>query len=235
MTGSEFNLFAAFIAGLIGSAHCVAMCGGIVGVLARAQSKRSKVSPSHWIYYHGGRIFSYSIAGLVAGFAGGQVYNLFPISRASELGTMISGAFVILLGLYVAGWRQGLGIFEKWGASVWRKLSRYLLKIIPSQAIGHSLFAGMLWGWLPCGLVYSVLVLTVASGSGLSGALIMLCFGIGTLPMLVGMSVASGMLSKIQINSVLRQIFGLALCGLGFFIFLGLVPVMPFGTLHGEN
>ena len=229
MIGSEFSLVAAFLAGLIGSVHCIGMCGGIVGMLTAAQSKVSSKAYIHWVLYHCGRIFSYSIAGFIAGLAGGQVYDLFPPDRASELGAMISGAFIILLGIHAAGWWRGLEIL---GGALWKKVSPVLLRVIPPRAWKHSLLAGMVWGWLPCGLVYSTLVLTVASGSGYGGMLIMLAFGAGTLPMLVGMTIVSDRLSNFHANSRVRGAFGAVLCGLGTLIFLGLLPLHPMENHH---
>ena len=142
---------------------------------------------------------------------------------------MISGVFIILLGIHAAGWWRGLEIL---GGALWKKVSPVLLRVIPPRAWKHSLLAGMVWGWLPCGLVYSTLVLTVASGSGYGGMLIMLAFGAGTLPMLVGMTIVSGRLSNFQANSIVRGAFGVVLCGLGTLIFLGLLPLHPIGNHH---
>jgi sulfite exporter TauE/SafE len=107
----------------------------------------------------------------------------------------VSGVFLFLLGLYIAGWWQGLSKIEKLGSKFWQLIRPWSKKLLPFKSPLHALPYGMIWGWLPCGLVYSVLTWSLASGSAFQGAIIMAGFGLGTLPIMILM--ASGF-DKVQ-------------------------------------
>ena len=225
MSYSEFPIFVAAIAGLAGSIHCVGMCGGLVGVLSASLKDSSPAAVLYLCAYNGGRIISYSIAGLLIGSVSEQVYALFPMQRAHVFGTMIAGAFMIALGFHIARWWKAMSIFERAGGKLWQKLIPIFAKYLPARALRHAFVGGMLWGWLPCGLVYSILVLAAASGSAFHGAAIMLAFGIGTLPMLFVMSVVSDRLARLQTQLFVRNVLGVVVCTLGISVILGLVPI----------
>ena len=225
MTGKEITVLTALMAGVIGSVHCIGMCGGIVGVISASLKNSKRASMFYWSGYHSGRIFSYSVAGFLAGVFGEQIYKLFPMERTHEVGAMISGLFIILLGMHIAGWWRALTKLEVLGARLWQKISPYLLKLLPPRALKHALLAGVFWGWLPCGLVYSVLILTATTGSGTYGAVIMLVFGLGTLPMLFGMGFIAHKLTSLKIGLWLRNLFGITISGFGVITFLGLVAM----------
>ncbi len=225
MSFSEFPIFAAAIAGLAGSIHCIGMCGGLVSVLSKSLKNSSRRTLSFWCAYNGGRILSYSIAGLTVGGAGELVYALFPMQRAHVLGAMIAGAFMIALGVHIAQWWKAMSVFERAGGKLWQKLTPIFAKYLPARFLRHAFVGGVIWGWLPCGLVYSVLALAAVSGNAIYGAAIMMAFGIGTLPMLFAMSAISGRLAKLQTQIWVRNAFGVVVCTLGILVFLGLVPI----------
>ena len=182
---SDLSFFSAFLIGLAGGVHCVGMCGGIVGAFAYAVPKNSNMLP-YTLAYNLGRIFSYIIAGSVTGWAG----YLFAqqINQGIIVLQFVSGIFLFLLGLYIAGWWQGLSKIEKIGKHFWQIIRPWSKKLLPFKSPLHALPYGMVWGWLPCGLVYSVLTWSLASGSALQGATIMAGFGLGTLPIMILMA-----------------------------------------------
>jgi len=208
---SEITLIAAFITGLLGSVHCIGMCGGIIGSLSMSLSKSINQHflkrSLYLLLYNSGRIISYATGGALMGWIGYLLGNIFT-HQAIIVGGWVSGIFMILLGLYIAGWWQALIKLEKIGGYFWRliqPLSKDLLPVThPTQAFG----LGLLWGWLPCGMVYSMLAFALSSQSSLQGAAIMVAFGLGTLPMLLLMGSAAKSLNSIVKLPIVRQLAG---------------------------
>ena len=171
------------------------MCGGIVGALtlglpARQQGGAREALPFH-LAYNAGRIASYSVAGALLGGVGLASVRLLPVQGVQTLLQGFAGIFMIALGLYLGGWWSGLSRLEQSGTMVWRRLEPLGRRLLPVRKPGTALAVGAVWGWLPCGLVYSVLIMTLTAGGPLEGALLMLSFGLGTLPTLL----ASGLLA----------------------------------------
>jgi sulfite exporter TauE/SafE len=189
---NDLTFFSALLIGLAGGVHCVGMCGGIVGAFTYAVPKNSAMLP-YTLAYNFGRVISYIIAGSITGWAGYLFAH--QINQGIIILQFVSGVFLFLLGLYIAGWWQGLSNIEKLGSKFWQLIRPWSKKLLPFKSPLHALPYGMIWGWLPCGLVYSVLTWSLASGSALQGAIIMAGFGLGTLPIMILM--ASGF-DKIQ-------------------------------------
>lgn len=189
MEVGELALSAAFVIGLFGSLHCVGMCGGIVGLMSSALPANIRQKKSlflaYLIAYNTGRILSYAVAGTAAGLIGAQALDIFAPERAHSVGRMISGAFIIVLGLYLAGWWHGLVKLEQQGQRFWKRIEPLSRRLLPIGSPTHALGLGAIWGWLPCGLVYSTLGWSLAAGGATQGASIMLAFGLGTVPMLL--------------------------------------------------
>lgn len=167
--------------GLAGGLHCFGMCGGIASALRMATPNQH----SHWPYtlsYNSGRIISYALAGSLAG-ALGQMGSRLPGGPA-VLG-LISGLLLLAMAAYLGRWWLGLTWLERQGAGLWRYLQPLSQHFVPFSSPLAAFPYGLIWGWLPCGLVYSTLSWALASGSAVDGGLIMLCFGLGTLPALV--------------------------------------------------
>jgi len=166
-------LFAAFIAGLFGSVHCIGMCGGFVGVFNQPQSDTGthggffRTLP-YWLLSNFGRIGSYMVAGTLAGSLGGAAVGIFNPAHVQNIGLMLSGGFMVALGLYLAGWWQGLNHIEKLGGGIWKRVQPLLNRLLRQRGWRKSLTVGLVWGWLPCGLVYSMLAwsMTVATPLG---------------------------------------------------------------------
>ena len=176
----EATLLAVFLAGLLGGGHCAGMCGGIVSALSAGAGSRL---PLH-LAYNTGRIASYTLAGAIAGALGGMAlyYDLLPLQLALYV---FANLMLILLGLYLAGWSSMVTRLEAVGRRLWRHISPLTGKFLPVNTLPRAFAVGMLWGWLPCGLIYSALAIALVSGGAANGAALMLAFGLGTLPNLL--------------------------------------------------
>ncbi len=181
---TDTGLIAVFLIGLLGGVHCVGMCGGIVGVLS-SQTVRvpggASDLPLH-LAYNLGRITSYAVAGGLIGWVGsfGLLLNrLLPMQMALYIAANL---MMVALGFYLLGFTQSLAFTERIGAMLWQRLQPVSRHFLPATTVVQAYPLGLLWGWLPCGMVYSVLTTALLSGSFERGALIMLVFGMGTLP-----------------------------------------------------
>lgn len=181
---AEISYLSAFLVGLMGGVHCVGMCGGIVSALTIGTSPQHATPWRHLIAYNIGRISTYTIAGLVVGGLGAQLSTLHDVQLVLKL---LAGLFMIAMGLYITGWWFGLSKVEQLGGLLWRHIQPIGNRFIPVQTILQAGLLGLLWGWLPCGLVYSVLIWTLSVNSAVEGALLLLSFGLGTLPNLLAM------------------------------------------------
>lgn len=180
----EFSLIAVFLVGLLGGVHCLGMCGSIVGVFTAQVPKDTARWPFH-LAYSSGRIASYALAGALAGSVGQAGLLMRDAVPVQHLLFTLSSLMLVVLGLYLAGVWGAVRQLERLGAGLWQRLQPYTTRLLPVNTVPRALGLGALWGWLPCGLVYSVLLTALASGSASRGALIMLAFGLGTLPNLL--------------------------------------------------
>ncbi len=192
----------AFVLGLMGAGHCLGMCGGITAALSFAipnQHTRTKLAVL--FAYNFGRIASYSLFGAFVGYLGGE------ISETTTLPVLkvVSGVLLILMALYLADIWKLLSVLENAGSFIWIRIQPLGQKLMPVRRIDQALFLGMVWGWLPCGLVYSAVVYSSSQGSAISGAMIMFAFGLGTLPaVFMGGLAGQGIKSFLQKVSVRR-------------------------------
>ena len=206
------TLASAFVVGLLGGVHCVGMCGGIVAALTFGlpAERRQGVGPAlpFLLAYNVGRVASYTLAGAIMGGAGMLVAQLVPVQTAQQALLVLAGLFMVAMGLYLAGWWAGLARLEQAGGVLWRRLEPYGRRLMPVRSPGQALALGLLWGWLPCGLVYSTLVWAVSSGGAWQGAALMLAFGLGTLPNLLLMGVAAGAIARLARDPRVRLVAG---------------------------
>ncbi|MFQ3249779.1 MAG: sulfite exporter TauE/SafE [Glaciecola sp.] len=204
----EINFLGAFLIGIAGGVHCIGMCGGIASAFSFAIPKGQSQLP-YILSYNLGRILSYTLAGALTGFIGGiaspNIQTSIPILQ------IISIVFLVLLALYIGDWYKGLSALEALGAKVWKRISPISKKLIPFKNPIYTVAYGAIWGWLPCGLVYSVLTWSLASESVFQGALIMFSFGLGTLPTLIATSIGAGFLVPIFQHRMTRKIISLFL------------------------
>lgn len=205
-------LLAAFAAGLLGSAHCLGMCAGISGLFAvgaSVASLRSQLPLA--LAYNAGRVASYAMFGLVVAAFGGAMVEAMP--RLAMPVRLISGAMIIVVGLQVAfGWRL-LAAVERGGAVLWQRLAPIAKGLIPARSIGKAAALGLVWGWLPCGLVYSALLIAATTASPLNGAAVMVAFGAGTMPAMVLSGLSASRLSAFMSRN--RRTAGLLIVLLG--------------------
>jgi len=209
----DTSLFAAFLTGLLGGAHCVGMCGGIVAAMSFHSGTRQP-----FLFHFGysvGRVASYTALGALAGLLGSAAFlsdSLFPLQRGLYIAAQV---VLILLGLYLAGLNQSIRVLEKVGSPVWRQVQPLLAKVMPVRNFGQAVAAGALWGWLPCGLVYSVLVMALAAGGSGQGAALLLAFGLGTLPNLLAMGWAAERLRALTRQRWVKRSAGLLVAAMG--------------------
>lgn len=221
----ETGYIAVFLIGLLGGTHCAAMCGGIVGALTAQTAVRlpgqvSQPPSPTWslhLAYNVGRIGSYTLAGAAMGAVGsiGLLLNdVLPVQLALYV---IANLMLIALGLYLTGVTRSLAWPERLGQRLWIRIQPLTGRLLPARSVAQALPLGILWGWLPCGMVYSVLTTALVSGGAGRGATLMLAFGLGTLPnlMLAGL-LLKGLRDVMRARSV-RVSSGLLVLGFGVF------------------
>lgn len=210
--GVNISNLAAFVVGFFGGVHCVGMCGGIVGALSLGlpEERRHRIRGNlpFLLLYNLGRIGSYTLAGAIGGGLGAWAIDLLSVRQLQLWLQLFAGIFMVLMGLYLNGWWRVLVKVERAGSVLWQRLEPLGRRLLPVQRPGQALLLGMLWGWLPCGLVYSVLIWTLLSGGAKEGALLMLSFGAGTLPNLLAMGIFAVLLQKLVQQDWVRQVAG---------------------------
>jgi sulfite exporter TauE/SafE len=169
------------------------MCGGIVGAFSLRHSETSR-QRNMQLSYNAGRIGSYVLAGTLAGSAGAGGLLLDGLLPVRPLLYALASLLLVIQGLHVAGVGRGLPFLERAGSKLWACLQPWSRSLLPVDLPRKAFLLGALWGWLPCGMVYSALVVALASGHPASGAAIMLAFGLGTLPNLLALGFAAGRL-----------------------------------------
>jgi sulfite exporter TauE/SafE len=208
------TFLSALIVGLLGAGHCVGMCGGISGMLSIGSEKLGvSARLLRTGAYNAGRIASYAAAGAIAGVASQTLGALLPAGLGRPLAMGISALFAVLLALYMVGWGSALLRIERLGGGLWQHLKPLAQRFIPARNAGQAFALGLVWGWLPCGLVYTALAWALASGSPARGALLMLGFGLGTLPALITMGMAGSWLLALRSRPLVRYVAGLVLVG----------------------
>jgi sulfite exporter TauE/SafE len=179
--------------------------------------------------YNIGRLFSYSLAGLIVGLLSGSVSGFFQIGEF-PVGGIVGGVFMVALGIYIAGWLQTMAPLERLGGHFWRLIEPVGRRFMPVKSPVQALGLGFFWGWLPCGLVYSTLALAATSGDAVQSALLMMAFGAGTLPMLLAMGGFAEKLQYFTRHKWTRYIAGILLIAFGAMI---LTKALGGGHQHG--
>lgn len=232
-------LVAALLMGFFGSPHCLGMCGGLVTAFGLSMKDVSPTKRRALVAtYHLGRLGSYALLGLVAGLIGTTVLE--PLMRGNNMPRILLGLVLVFVGVTMLG-APFLSRLERYGMRFWQYLSPLRQKVFPLNTFPRALSAGLLWGFLPCGLVYGALLIAVVAHNPLSGAALMFVFGLGTVPMLVAAHETVGWLrDKIgrfrlrQMNGALMVVSGIAV------IVVPLVMANMHGghdmsTMHGDH
>jgi sulfite exporter TauE/SafE len=215
------TLAAAFAVGILGGVHCLGMCGGIVGAisLGHAGGAPGSVWP-RLLAYNLGRMGSYVLAGALAGLLGLALLGALP--QGQRILEFLAAVFLVLLGLYLGGWWPVLARLERMGGWLWKRIEPLGRQFIPVRHSGQALAVGAVWGWLPCGLVYSVLVWALSAGGPAEGALLMGAFALGTLPNLLLMGLFAARLARFVRNPWVRQGAGALLIAYGAWRLVGM-------------
>jgi len=226
--GITSSYITAFFLGLFSTVHCIAMCGSVIGALTlslptEVRENQRKMLP-YVLNYNLGRLLSYGIAGIIVGVLASPLtaFNGHLILR------YLSVIVMITMGLYLAGWFPKFAQMERLGAPIWRWLQPIGQKLLPVKKLSQAFLLGTVWGWLPCGLVYAALAVAATVGEPVKASLVMLAFGAGTLPAVMGAGLFTGLLASIAKAKHLRQMAGI------------LIIMMALATLlwpmdHGEH
>jgi sulfite exporter TauE/SafE len=225
----DSGFLAVFLIGLLGGVHCAGMCGGIVSALTlQMPGKPGDAGPAWTIHlaYNLGRITSYALAGALMGALGSLgllLNNALPVQLILYVAANL---MMIALGLYLTGLTGVLAFTERAGQWLWRRIQPATRRFLPVRGVAQAFPLGLLWGWLPCGLVYSVLAMALLTGSALRGAATLLAFGLGTLPNLMLAGLLLARFRTVVQGRALRLVSGLLVLGFGVY---GLVNAATLG------
>ncbi|MBT8052759.1 MAG: sulfite exporter TauE/SafE family protein [Xanthomonadales bacterium] len=218
-------LSTAFLAGLLGSGHCFGMCGGIAAGLGAMSGNRAVVPA---LQFNLARLVSYAVLGLVAATVLSGVTGLVPVGRWLRV---LTAVMILLIGLKFLFNFRGVEFIERGGAGLWKKIMPVAMKAGSRQDAFGRLVLGLCWGFIPCGLVYSVLMTAASTANPVSGALTMLTFGAGTLPSMLGLTVAAPALSSFLEDRTVRRLIGFALVVLAIWTLIMMWGAMAQGQM----
>ena len=209
----------AFAIGLLSALHCVGMCGGIMAALSVALPESTRSQPGRLlgflVAYNLGRILSYTLGGALAGSVG---LTLVEGTGSVELGFFlrtVAALLMVLAGLHLAGWLPAIGWLERLGAPLWRRLEPVARRLVPVRTPARAALYGVVWGWLPCGLVYAMLGVAAGQATVIGGAATMAAFGAGTLPTLLLTGLFASRVYRLRHRPMLQQIGGAAVALVG--------------------
>ncbi len=213
----SLSLAAAAVAGLAASGHCLGMCGGIAGALAMRRPDAAFGSKlGYALAYNLSRIASYAIAGALAGLLGRTLLQAVDVAPLSIAFRVVAGLIMIAAAARLLfGWRL-LDPLEAAGSGLWRRVAPWAGRQGRSGGLGGAVGLGLAWGWLPCGMTYSMLLLAATTASVPMGAAVMLAFGLGTLPSMVTATVAFERIARtLSSRATLRNVAGVLLLAFG--------------------
>ncbi len=209
------NLIIAFNLGLFSTLHCIGMCGGFISTMMLASSasnngEKKKIFKSSFAYNFG-RICSYSIAGLVMGMFGFALADLLSDYKIYLILQLFASAILIGVALNILGLFSFSKHLENIGMKLWRHIQPLTKGLLPVDSFAKAYLLGLVWGWLPCGMVYSALMLSISTGTPVNGMLVMMFFGMGTLPAMLSAGYFVDYLNRFRQNKHLRWVTALAL------------------------
>jgi len=222
----------AFLAGLLGSGHCFGMCGGIAGSLGALSGTGNRSIALPALQFNFGRVLGYALLGALAGGVLGAAGEIMALKPMGKWLRALTALMVALIGLrFLLDWR-GLDVIEKGGAGLWRRIMPIAVRISQRHDWIGRLGLGLCWGFLPCGLVYTVLMTAASTGSVAGGASAMFAFGVGTLPAMLGLTLAAPALSTFLSDRFVRRIVGFSLVVLAAWMFATLLGSSGAGHHH---
>lgn len=236
----EPSLLSLFLVGLFGGLHCAGMCGGIVSAMgiagrhtpgrpvgASASVARPRGNAGRLLRllaYNGGRISSYILAGAVVGGIGSSAFLMGRVLPVQQFVFVLANLTLIALGLYVSGAIRSIAPIEAAGRGLWRAVGPAAARAMRGETTRDAWIAGMLWGFVPCGMVYAGLVAALTSASAIDGALLMAAFGLGTLPNLMALGWSAGRLAGWLQNRWIKVAAGILIIAFGIMGLLRLDP-----------
>ncbi|OOV86593.1 sulfite exporter TauE/SafE family protein [Oceanospirillum linum] len=232
LMGADFSpmtLLAAFVFGLMGSAHCLGMCGGIMSTLTLARSP-SSTGMLPLLAYNSGRIFSYTLAGTIVASLGALLSDSLLV--IAEIMRIVASIILIMMACYIANWWKGLVYIEHAGRYLWKYLQPMASRLMPVRTNTQALLLGLVWGWLPCGLVYSILIWALSVAHPLQGAAIMLFFGLGTLPAMLMTGFLASQIKDLSRSSGVRSVAAIIII---IFALWQLAPLFNIGQHHAHS
>ena len=241
---AEVTLLSVFLVGLLGGLHCAGMCGGIVSVMGATAARGRRAGALATIpvlaerpapalplllAYNAGRILSYALAGALAGAIGSTallVRNLLPVQ---QIAFVLANLLLIAMGLYLTGALRSVAVLEVAGQRLWGALRPLASRLLAADRLRTAFAAGLVWGWVPCGMVYGVLIAALVSGSAAQGAALMLAFGLGTLPNLLALGWSAHAARRLLAHRAPRVVAGVLIIAFGV---AGLARIDPTAHLH---
>ncbi|GAA4402407.1 sulfite exporter TauE/SafE family protein [Quisquiliibacterium transsilvanicum] len=243
---TDVTLISVFLVGLLGGLHCASMCGGIVSVMSMAAGRRARperapprvipIVPERTqtplpvlLGYNLGRILSYTIAGGLAGAVGSAAFLARGVLPVQQVAFIAANLVLVGMGLYLTGALRSVAVLEVAGQGLWRTLRPLASRLLAADRFGRAFAAGMVWGWVPCGMVYGVLIAALVSGSALDGAALALAFGLGTLPNLLALGWSAHAAGRWLGKRPVRIAAGLLVIAFGL---AGLARLDPLAHVH---
>lgn len=242
----------ALLMGAFGGLHCVAMCGGVVGVLCSAaprcptaavtrpgggaggvEAPPKAPSARYWLAYNAGRVASYSLLGALFGTLGTLSTGAFPLDGLRFALRALAALIMLFVGLHLMGLPSVMNRIESLGAPLWRRVSPLTKRFLPLRTPWHALVLGMMWGLMPCGLLYGALALAASAESTTVGMATMAAFGVGTLPVMIAMSALASGVTRWLARPWARRAAGVLVLAFGVFSSAGVAAQTGMGTPFG--
>lgn len=232
------SFLVAFLMGLFSTLHCMSMCGSISGSLTLSLKREIREHRARLIpfvaCYNGGRVASYALGGLLAGLAERLIGMPFGEGHGHRVLQILSALVLLGAGLHIGGWFPRFAYIEKFGAVIWSRLEPFGRRLIPVETLPRAFIFGMVWGWLPCGLVYTALTLAATTGDVYRSMMTMLAFGLGTIPAVMGVGCMTSLLVRISTFAHFRQAAGITLLLLAIVsVFPSINPMVRHLVVHG--
>lgn len=238
-SGFSTSYLVALVMGLFSALHCLSMCGSIIGSLTlslRREIRENKAQLLPFVVsYNLGRITSYALGGFFAGLLHNVLMLPLGEGQGHRILQIISALIMAGAGLHIAGWFPRFAYIEKAGTVVWRRIEPYGRRLIPVETLGQAYVFGMIWGWLPCGLVYAALTLATTAGDEIRSTLTMLAFGLGTLPAVIGIGIMTSLMMRLSSMRKFRQLAGISLILLALLAAFPWLNPMVLHELHGRG
>ncbi len=231
------SYFVALMMGLFSAMHCLGMCGSIIGSLTLSLKREIRENKRLLLpfiaSYNSGRVVSYTLAGLFAGIAEQVLSSPMGEGHGHRILQILSALVMLGAGLHIAGWFPRFAYIEKVGIMFWKRIEPYGRRLIPVDTLPRAFVFGMVWGWLPCGLVYTALALAATTGDVARSTFTMLAFGLGTMPAVMGVGIMTSWMVRLSSMTRFRQIAGVTLMLLALMAaFPGLNPMVQHTVAH---